>query len=609
MQGLFSRDVGNGRNDWVAVVLAALTAFFLATSWRKWPSPLVDFGHQLYVPWRITHGALLYRDVDNSYGPLSQYINAGLFRLFGSGMMVLVAANLAIFAAILILVYLLFRTAWGAAAAFAAAGVFIAVFGFSQYVTMGNYNYAAPYAHEVTHGVLVCLLLALVLSRWVEKPTVRWSLSAGLLVGLTAVLKPEFMLGAALETLLAVALRLRFAAPPRPRALVAGAAGAAFPTACFTVYFAAHEPWTRALSDACRAWLIPGGMARFTDQFFQKRLLGFDRPWQNLGEHAAAMLASALLVAVIAAAAWLADRGTRNWQRYLPAGALVAGLSCLSWFGIDWLNAGRCLLGLTLLYLTSEAVLAIRPTGAGVKLPVLALRLAAAALGAGLMARMLLNGRIYQYGFYQAALASVVLTAVLVGELPARLQVGGYGKAVAAAGAVALLLPGVARLAVHSQNMLRSETYAVGEGVDQFYSLPPEIEPAGAFVRALTDYLRRNATDKQTLLVLPEGEMINYLARMPSPVAPFFFYGASTSGGREEALVRELDRHPPDWVAIVSIDLRDHGIERYGEVPGNGQQIMRWLHEHYDGEASVGGDPLDVRQRGAILLRHRTGSS
>jgi hypothetical protein len=43
-----------------------------------------------------------------------------------------------------------------------------------------------------------------------------------------------------------------------------------------------------------------------------------------------------------------------------------------------------------------------------------------AVLAAALMTRMVLNGRIYQFGFYQAALASVLVPAVMIGELPER---------------------------------------------------------------------------------------------------------------------------------------------------------------------------------------------
>src|SRR5690349_6281888 len=71
------------------LALAGLTGYFLWTSWFKWPDPLIDFGRELYLPWRIIHGAVLYRDVDDYYGPLSQYWNAGLFAVFGPGVRVL----------------------------------------------------------------------------------------------------------------------------------------------------------------------------------------------------------------------------------------------------------------------------------------------------------------------------------------------------------------------------------------------------------------------------------------------------------------------------------------------------------------------------------------
>jgi hypothetical protein len=110
--------------------LAGLAAYLVAQSWRKWPEPLIDFGRELYLPWRLSHGALLYRDADDFYGPLSQYLNAGIFRVFGPGLMILAAANLVIFAGILASIYVLFRRAWGWSAALASCAVFVSVFGF-----------------------------------------------------------------------------------------------------------------------------------------------------------------------------------------------------------------------------------------------------------------------------------------------------------------------------------------------------------------------------------------------------------------------------------------------------------------------------------------------
>ncbi len=64
--------------DWrldllILLSLGGLAAVLLAVSWRKWPDPLIDFGRELYLPWRISQGAVFGRDVESLYGPLSAY--------------------------------------------------------------------------------------------------------------------------------------------------------------------------------------------------------------------------------------------------------------------------------------------------------------------------------------------------------------------------------------------------------------------------------------------------------------------------------------------------------------------------------------------------------
>jgi hypothetical protein len=126
----------------------------------------------------------------------------------------------------------------------------------------------------------------------------------------------------------------------------------------------------------------------------------------------------------------------------------------------------------------------------------------------------------------------------------------------------------------------------------------------GDIVRILADRLR-DARPGQTLLVLPEGQMLNYLSRKPSPLPQVFYFSWFTSNGREDAIVSALHRRPPDWIAIVSRDLREYGIQRYGERPGSGRQILTWVAKNYEVAGSVGGDPLDYRQRGGLLLKRK----
>jgi hypothetical protein len=77
-------------------LLVATALILLGLSWRRWPDVLADLGRELYIPWRIYPGDVLYRDLAYFSGPLAPYVNAGLFRAFGPGLMVLACTNLVV---------------------------------------------------------------------------------------------------------------------------------------------------------------------------------------------------------------------------------------------------------------------------------------------------------------------------------------------------------------------------------------------------------------------------------------------------------------------------------------------------------------------------------
>ncbi|HEY1792676.1 MAG TPA: hypothetical protein VGG34_07140 [Opitutaceae bacterium] len=583
--------------------LLAVAAYFLWVSWRKWPDPLIDFGRELYIPWRLAGGAVMYRDVDDFYGPLSQYINAGLFRAFGPGMMVLVAANLAVFAAICAFLYALVRRAWGAPAALLSTAVFITVFGFSQLSGVSNFNYATPYAHEATHGMLACAALLLVLYSWLERPA-RWHApAAGLLFGVTAVLKPEIMLAAGVVTAAALGAALLAGARPGWRQAALWAAGAAAPTALFAAYFSLHVASGEAVAYSCRAWLNVVASTRYVSDPIQRRALGFDAPWAHLRVDALRTAGALALFGGAAGLAWLSARTRRAWAKFaaLAAGIVVCG-GC-AWRLVDWMEVGRCLVGLVLAYVAHSALLIWRRRRAGASAAAQTRRLLFALLAATLMARMLLHGRVYQFGFYQAALAAVLVVAVLIGEVPWRLPLDRGARFVLVGIYLAVLWVGLWRLVWISRVGFDLKTVPVGEGRDLFYAYSARINPTGELVAETAAKLSQ--VPPGTLLVLPEGEMINYLARLPSPVAPFFFFSAATAGGREKEIVEQLKARPPTYVVVISRQLQDYGIDYYGQSYGQGKAIMDWLEANYGSAWTMGGNPIDPNERGtAILVRH-----
>lgn len=596
-----SRGSGLPAFEWAGLIgLGALLAYMLGISWRKWADPLIDFGRELYLPWRLSQGAVLYRDVDDFYGPLSQYLNAGLFRLFGPGMMVLVWANLAVFMAITAVTYCAVRRAWGGPAALASTAVFVGVFGFGQPIVTANFNFATPYAHEATHGLLLCVLLLFLLVGWVQSASPARSAWAGLLLGMTAVLKPEILLAAGVITCAAAILRFRRGQSLSGSAIALWCAGALAPTFLFALYFSKTASWSRSIGLASRAWLNALGSTKFVGDPVQIQALGFDDPWRHLWEHGLYVAAAMATVAAIAGMAALAERSKVAWARPVSWLLVVAASGWFAWSGVNWFQIGRCFLGLLLVYLgiavwrLAHNRHAAGWTGDG--------RFLAALLAAALMARMPLFGRIFQFGFYQAALAAVVVTAILIGEFPASLRIGKGARLLVAIGCCIIVGAGTARLVWRSTLAYRNKTVEIGRGRDRFYAFIPSIRASGELVQDVVETLGQ-VSPGATLVVLPEGEMINYLARMPSPVAPFFFFSAATEGGGEAEIVRQLNARPPAYVVVISRNLQEYGLHYYGETYGQGKAIVEWVETHYQVVGTFGGNPIDPDQQGAVILR------
>lgn len=587
------------------MALWILALFLLGVSWRKWNHPLVDFGRELNIPWRLSQGAVLYRDVDDVYGPLSQYFNAGLFRVFGPGLIVLAVANLVVLSAILILCYNLFRRAWGATGAWAACGVFISLFAFNQSFYLANFNYVTPYAHEATHGVLVCLALVAAVGKWLEAPGGGWSFAVGVLAGLTLVLKPEFILAAV--AVMAMAGLIRWRRDSRKISvteLLLCGLGAIFPSAVFFAYFAFHMPTVDAAIAAGRAWTSLLVHSDIVGLKYQLTFMGLDQPWSNLALQARKSL---LALGVLVGFGYVTSRALKlsGWPRMGGLAALTgAALTVGFVFRTD--QIGSCLLPLMLLYLGLGAGglirrLAGKESSPGGNEP---WRILLAVLAAALMARMFLSGRIVQFGFFQAALATMVLAAIVTSESSEWMPLTPWRRWVVALMAAALAVPGIVRTIGVSQHFQALQTFSVGTGRDQFWYYPPEIDATGFVVNTVVEKLKELPRD-YTLFTLPEGSMINYLSRRPSPLPQFQFYGFTTENGRELEVVKALQARPPDLVVIASRDLRDFGVSKYGERDGAGRQIMRWIAERYEVTHQIDNDPLDSAQCGAYIMQRK----
>jgi hypothetical protein len=84
----------------------------------------------------------------------------------------------------------------------------------------------------------------------------------------------------------------------------------------------------------------------------------------------------------------------------------------------------------------------------------------------------------------------------------------------------------------------------------------------------------------ETLGVLPEGVMLNYLTRRASPTKyitwmppELYFFG-------EANMLAALQAAPPDWVLVAPRDFKEYGLPPFGE--GYGDAIARWITRNYE---------------------------
>jgi hypothetical protein len=282
---------------------------------------------------------------------------------------------------------------------------------------------------------------------------------------------------------------------------------------------------------------------------------------------------------------------------------VVLGAFALLWFLTPmggWYSIGRCfplLVAALAVLLATRAVQEWKATGKLEDRTAMVLLLVL--LAGTMLARMPLFPRIYHLGFFQAALAGMALAAAVVAELPRWTGPGAWGRCVATGGVLAALATGCFAITARSATVYTDMTQPVGAGRDAFYAPAADIDATGAMVN-WTVFQLREIAPQSSVMVLPEGLMVNYLTRHTTPLPTW------NGTVPEDTYVKWLQGSPPDFIVLLSRDLSEYGKKRFGGegVPGN--QIIKWVYSNYDKMVSAGGDPLESKgPKGVIILRKK----
>jgi len=574
------------------IVLAAGIAM-LAWTWFKWPDPLVDFGRELYVPWQLSQGKVLYRDIAYFNGPVSPYFNAVVFHVLGVGLRSLVSVNLLILGSMLLMIWRLWVVIADRLAATLACVLVVTVFAFLQFGDIGNYNFVTPYSHELTHGMALSLGAMLCLGAYLREPRSSWVMAAGLLVGLVFLTKPEVFLAAStsITTGLAAALWVQGATLRRTgRVVTQFAVSTLFPPLLAFLLLSTAMPPIEALRGTLGSWIYLFD-PQVSGLSFYSRIFGT----LDLASNLYAMLVGliwwgALFGGVGAVALRLRRRSPRRGWMWWPSLAVMGiGMWMLSQRAeVMWDLAFRGLSLEMLMTTIGLLVVVVRDRRDSIVWRTV-VRLVVTTFALLMLAKMFLNVTLWHYGFALAMPATLVMVALLASWWPNFIdRRGGCGIVMRAAAVAAAGL--VIWTYLHQFSLLSSDKRVlVSRGGDAFWSDAMQYDregnqfdtvARGHAVNLALETLSRLPREA-TLATIPEGIMINYLSRRTNPTPYINLMPPEVLMFGQDRILDAFRNHPPDYVLYVqNSSSADFGFKSFRE--DYGRQIFQWITENYE---------------------------
>ncbi len=585
---------------WIGPFIIAVVAVAgLIWSWGTWPDVLIDFGRELYVPWRLTEGDVLYRDIIWYHGPLSPYILALWFYCFGVSLQSTVILNLFVIAGVLCLLYWMFLQMAGRCSATLSCLTFLSVFAFSQFVDIGNYNWVCPYALTATHGVSLSLLSFYLLFHFAKSLRFVWIGSSGLVIGLVFLTKPDIFLAALAGNIAGIVAILwlkstdcRFVL----KTCLVWISLAVVPIGITYILFSLVVPSNDALYAVMGSWILVFKSCN-TEGMFIKFNMGTLNPMENI-IIILKWIGWYVLIFAPAIGLSLTCRRLKAPPMRLAIITFLL-LSCVlllwQWQMITWYNISRpwqvfmLLLGLIVFY-----KIIFRRIHDEKEHPATILRFTMVVFSFVLLAKIILHVRIEHYGFVLALPSTLMVIAALWDWIPRSLIKFGFQPVIFRGAVLAAWLVTITVYIDISDNFFSNKKCVVGTGADAFRS-----DARGYFVNKAIKILNESVKPGDTLAVLPEGIMLNYLLRMKSPVPYTQYISPDMDYYGEDRMVESFKNSPPDWIVLIHRDESEFGPRFFGQ--DYGKSLWDWIGKNYVFNARIGAMPFSSNYFGILI--------
>jgi len=592
-------------------VMAVSFACGLWISWQRWGNPLVDCGREMNEPLRLAQGQMLYSDVRHIYGPLSPYLNAGLFKIFGPSLAVLCGDGIVTAMIIVVLVYWLARRLMGRVESTAAA---LSVMWLCAFKQAGNY--ILPYSFAALHGSAFGLLALTLILAYVDIVTQtdvadrkltphlfgRRSariVAAGLLTGLALLAKTEMGIPPLLTGVLAVVWLNRSS----PRLLTARLSAFIVPAAAIVLAaygVIAARIGVRSLFGDSFLLLInmPSELA-----YFNKRMSGFDDTIGSLIQIAGMSLRVGLFAATVGLLSLAISRsrkGNENRSNGKPNQTGSAQLSLMtlvaaflfvavSFAGRMQLEKGPYLaMPVILIALIIAEFRSLISRGAGKRESInsnsiTVLLLSVYAITS--LVRVLL--RVRSGGAYASYLlpVSVILFVLCASRIgPDLLK---QARAVKLARGIMLTIIFMwiaATAAVFAGRYKKDNTFTLATSRGTMLVA----NDLGAAFKQAIEFVESETAPNDSLVVLPEGTSINFFTGRPNPLREEITTPGFLDDEGEKRAIHQIEQADTRFIFIANRPTPEFGAVVFGR--DYCKHLMGWIEQNYSLCAVFGKD-------------------
>ena len=510
------------------------------------------------------------------YGPFSPYFNAFLCSIFGVHINALVISGALTTTLLSFLIYKISRVFLNLALSIFSVVTFLFVFAFGQYYESGIFNFILPYTYAAIHGIALAAAALFLYYRSLDRKKPIYSYALTIFAILTLVTRLEIgivlVISLFIGSLLASKNRLKDIAlyclfPIIAAGFIYAIFASAGDSNLVLKNLDLSSPFTAGLMGADNLSFNIASMLKIALYYFTISILFFFAG--SILSKKKKFIAIPLATTVIAVAVFVQIRFFPYYTQYR-----CAPLICISLAAIAYKS-----------YLKTRDKKSL-------------FLVAFSLFSTLLLARILFKTWAGQYGFYllvPGMLCYYVFFLKMIPEMSTNRISQRFYR-------FAFVIVSIAFIVSHasiSTYAYKNRTLEISTEKGKIF-----VYPAYHRVKELLNYLIHNTGPSDSLVVFPEGLMLNFLAERKNPIYKFTYFPVDLAGtGFEKEIINTLEEKEVTYVAILPRNTSEYGAARFGIDYAH--EIIRYLEKGYIVEKQFGPMPFTSNEFSVVLLKRR----